>query len=174
MARFTLLVLVLGLLLLGAATAFFVVPPPTRTISLTPFDFKLIAPLADCEYSVPFNASAGEVVSTELRFFYLWNDSLVLIFNGSGRVDAPKDACDGVAPLARIPSDGQYMISAFFTRQIAVGNEIVNATVLVEGNVVLTRPDAYTIPQLVLASAGVVLAVWGYANERPRKPSSSK
>src|SRR5213594_44316 len=97
-----------------------VIPPPTRTVSLSPYDFRLSAPLANCEYSVPFTANAGERVAANLSLLYLWNNSLVHMFNGSGSVDAPMDTCDGAAPLTRIPSDGQYVVSAVFTRPIYV------------------------------------------------------
>jgi len=91
----------------------------------------------------------------------------VHMFNGPGSVDAPMDACDGAAPLTRIPSDGQYVVAAVFTRPIYAGEQAVNATVLVEGTVTLARPDAYTVSQLVLAGGGLVLTVWGYSRKWP-------
>ena len=163
-ARFALIV---GVLLLGSAVVMLVIPPPTRTVSLSPFDFRLSTPLANCEYSVPFTANAGERVAANLSFLYLWNNSLVHMFNGSGSVDAPMDACDGAAPLTRIPSDGQYVVAAVFTRPIYAGEQAVNATVLVEGTVTLARPDAYTVSQLVLVGGGLVLTVWGYSRKWP-------
>ena len=85
-ARFALIV---GILLLGSAAVMLVIPPPTRTVSLSPYDFRLSAPLANCEYSVPFTANAGERVAANLSFLYLWNNSLDHMFNGLGSVDAP-------------------------------------------------------------------------------------
>ena len=163
-ARFAVIV---GILLLGSAAVMLVIRPPTRTVSLSPFDFRLSTPLANCEYSVPFTANAGERVAANLFFLYLWNNSLVHMFNGPGSVDAPMDACDGAAPLTRIPSDGQYVVAAVFTRPIYAGEQAVNATVLVEGTVTLARPDAYTVSQLVLAGGGLVLTVWGYSRKWP-------
>lgn len=174
MARLAHFALIVGILFLVLAAALLVMPPPARTVTFTPFDFRLSSPLANCEYSVPFNASAGETVVTSLRFFYLWNNSLVHIFNGSGSVDASKDACDGKAPLTRIPSDGQYVVSADFTRPIYAGGQAVNATILVEGTVTFSKPDAYTVPQLVLAGGGLVLTVWGYYRRRSPRSLSTK
>src|SRR2546427_4777487 len=155
-ARFAVIV---GVLLSGPAAAMLVIRPPPRPVSLSPFDFRLSTPLANCEYSVQFTANAGERVAANLSFLYLWNNSLVHMFNGPGSVDAPMDACDGAAPLTRIPSDGQYVVAAVFTRPIYAGEQAVNATVLVEGTVTLARPDAYTVSQFVLVGGGLVLTV---------------
>ena len=77
------------------------------------------------------------------------------------------DACDGAAPLTRIPSDGQSVVSAVFARPIYVGEQAVNATVLVEGTVTLSRPNAYTVSRLVLVGSSLVLTVWGYSCKWP-------
>ncbi len=155
----TSMIALLGLVLLVAVPATFVVPPSARAVSWTNRDFAYDG---GDRLSPSFTASQGDVLTADLTVYYVKNGTVAETHPGfsasefkGGQFVPIQDHCCRPA-WVDVPEDGLYRIVVEPTSD-PVG---YGATTVVLCTLTISHPDPYASARLPLGiSAIVVLAV---------------